>query len=251
MTIQYPNRIRVFDVPVDTIDIKTLIGNIHYFIQHNIKRKSIMAVNAEKIMAAQRDKSLLNCLEGASFIIPDGAGAIIASKIIHNTKLKRIPGADLMHCICKESSKYGYKIFVYGATEKANQKAVERLKELYPGINIVGRSNGYINDTKMDQLVKAINNSRAQILFVALGSPKQEKWIDRYLAQLDVNICQGVGGTIDTIAGIVKRAPNFLRKLGAEWIYRLIRQPRRIRRYIPILKFIFKIIEIWAKKSLA
>ncbi|MEO0127045.1 MAG: WecB/TagA/CpsF family glycosyltransferase [candidate division WOR-3 bacterium] len=250
MILHNTNRKKVFGVPVDTIDLKNILENIHYFVQNDIKQNNIMAVNAEKIMAAQKDKFLLDCLEKATFLIPDGAGATVALKVIHSIKPERIPGADLMHYICQESAKSGYKIFIYGATEESNQKAVERLKELYPGINIVGRSNGYVNEERMDELVKMINDSKAQILFVALGSPKQEKWIARYLPRLNVNICQGVGGTLDTIAGTVKRAPYFFRKTGTEWIYRLIKQPRRIRRHIAIWIFIFRVIKIWVKKKL-
>ncbi len=144
----------------------------------------------------------------------------------------------------------GYRVFIYGAKEEVNKKAVERLKEMFPGINIVGRSNGYVSEADMQNLIKQINESKAQVLFVALGSPKQEKWIAEYLPKLNVNICQGIGGTLDTIAGTVKRAPLFFRKTGTEWIYRLIKQPKRIKRHVVIWVFIFKIIKYWLKRKL-
>lgn len=243
MFLEKIERKLVFGVPVDVISREKILNNINWLIQNDKKGNNIMAVNAEKIMAAQKDKFLLNCLENATFLIPDGAGATVALKVIHSVKTERIPGADLMHYICSESAKSGYKIFIYGATEESNSKAVVKLKEMYPGINIVGRSNGYVVPNSMDQLVKSINTSGAQILFVGLGSPKQEKWIAEYLPRLNVNICQGVGGTLDTIAGTVKRAPYFFRKTGTEWIYRLMRQPRRIRRHVNIWVFILKVLQ--------
>lgn len=250
MILKDTKRKRVFGVPVDTIDLKSILESIHYLVQNDIKRNNIMAVNAEKIMAAQKDKFLLNCLESATFLIPDGAGATVALKVIYSIKPVRIPGVDLMHYICRESAKSGYKIFIYGATEETNQKAVDKLKELYQEINIVGRSNGYVDADKMDELVESMNNSGAQILFVALGSPKQEKWIHQYLPKLNVNICQGIGGTLDTIAGCVKRAPQFFQKTGTEWIYRLIKQPSRIRRHVIIWVFILKVIKEWLKRKI-
>jgi len=244
-----PQRKRVFNIPVDIIDEGILLKCIEYCIEHNIKCNNIMAVNAEKIMAGQKDKFLLECLENASFLIPDGTGATVALKVMHNTKVNRLPGADLMHIICRESAKKGYRVFIYGAKEEVNRTAVEKLRQLYPGLNIVGRCNGYVTQEKMQELIDQINNSGAQILFVALGSPKQEKWIHENLPKLNVNICQGIGGTLDTIAGCVKRAPLFFRKTGTEWIYRLILQPRRIRRHFAIWVFILKVIAEWTKRK--
>ncbi len=245
-----PQRMRVFNIPVDIVDKNMILECIDYLIKNNIKHNNIMAVNAEKIMAGQRDKFLLGCLENASFLIPDGTGATVALKVMHDIKVDRLPGADLLHIICKHSADRGYRIFIYGSKEDVNKIAVEKLKAMYPGINIVGRSNGYVRQEDMQQLIDQINNSGAQILFVALGSPKQEKWIHENLRKLNVNICQGVGGTLDTIAGCVKRAPLFFRKTGTEWIYRLIRQPRRIRRHFAIWVFILKVIKEWLKRRL-
>lgn len=243
-------RKRVFGVPVDVITVEDILEKIDFIIKNEIKHNNIMSVNAEKIMAAQKNGFLLKCLENAQFLIPDGTGATVALRVIHNIKVERIPGADLMHHICGESVKKGYKIFIYGATEDVNKESVEQLKRLYPGINIVGRCNGYVSQKEIPELIEQINNSGAQILFVALGSPKQELWISENLKKLNVNICQGIGGTLDTIAGAVRRAPYIFQKLGAEWIYRLIRQPRRIRRHINIWIFIFKVIKVWLIKKL-
>ncbi len=244
------DRKRVFGVPVNIVNLDKILDTITYLIEKDSKGNNIMAVNAEKIMYAQKNQFLLKCLENSSFLIPDGAGATVALKVIHSIKTERIPGADLMLNICRLSAEKGYKIFIYGAKEEVNKKAVEKLKESFPNINIVGRSNGYVSSEDMDSLIKQINDSKTQVLFVALGSPKQEIWISKYLSRLNVNICQGIGGTLDTIAGNVKRAPVFFRKTGTEWIYRLIKQPQRIKRHIKIWHFIIKVIKIWLIKKI-
>lgn len=145
--------------------------------------------------------------------------------------------------ICREAAKKGYKIFLYGSKEDINKSAFEKLQNIYPGIQIVGRANGYLKDDEMPNLMKEINQSGADILFVALGSPKQEQWIEANLPKLNVKVCQGIGGTLDTIAGRVERAPVFFRKAGLEWLYRLIREPKRIRRQSALPIFALKILK--------
>lgn len=236
-------RLRVLNVPVDVIDMKGAVKYIDNLIQDNKKRGYILAVNPEKVIILQKDLSLKQMFENATLLIPDGIGVILALRLLYRIKISRVPGADLMENICKESAKKEYKIFIYGAEEKVNRIAAEKLQRKYPGLKIVGRSNGYIPESQTNSLIKKINDSKADILFVALGSPKQEKWIQKYLPKINVKICQGIGGTLDTIAGTKKRAPKFFQKIGLEWFYRLIKEPRRIYRQVSLVVFIFKVIK--------
>ena len=236
-------RVRVLDIPVDAIDMNTAIKYVDNLIKNNKKRCYILAVNPEKIIALQKDPSLKYMFEDATLLIPDGIGVVLALRLLHGIRISRVPGADLMENICRESAKKGYKIFIYGAKEEVNKVATESIKKKYKGLQIVGRCNGYIPENRMSELIKKINNSGADILFIALGSPKQEKWIQRYLSELDVKICQGIGGTLDTIAGTTKRAPKSFQRMGLEWFYRLIREPKRIRRQIVLPVFASKVIK--------
>jgi N-acetylglucosaminyldiphosphoundecaprenol N-acetyl-beta-D-mannosaminyltransferase len=145
--------------------------------------------------------------------------------------------------ICKVAANKGYRIFIYGSKEAINKQAKEKLKLLYPGISIVGRCNGYIRKERMDKLINDINSSEADILFVGLGSPKQEKWIQEYLPKLNVKVCQGIGGTLDTITGDTKRAPWYFQKAGVEWFYRLIKDPKRFRRQAILPVFAIRVIK--------
>lgn len=234
-------RVRVLGVPVDNVDISLALKYIDELITNNKKRNYILAVNAEKFMALQNDPFLKQIFENAALLIPDGVGAILAMRWCYGLTAERVPGSELMPNICREAAKKGYKIFIYGSKEHINKGAVEKLNVLYPGIRIVGRCNGYIGEEKMEGLINDINKSEADILFVALGSPKQEIWIKQYLPKLNVKVCQGIGGTLNAITGQTKRAPAFFQKLALEWFYRLIMNPKRIHRQLVIPRFLFKV----------
>jgi N-acetylglucosaminyldiphosphoundecaprenol N-acetyl-beta-D-mannosaminyltransferase len=148
-----------------------------------------------------------------------------------------------MQNICAHAQNQGYKIFIYGATEEVNKGAVKKLQDRFPSIDIVGHCHGYWPENKMDQLLQQINDSGAQILFLALGSPRQEQWIAHYRDQLNtVRVCQGIGGTLDVINGNVKRAPDLYCRLGLEWLYRLIAEPKRIIRQRVLPLFIVQVL---------
>ena len=148
-----------------------------------------------------------------------------------------------MQEICTLSAQRGYRIFIYGAKEEVNQEAVKILRTRLPGLQIVGRCNGYWPQDRMDELVEQINSSRAEILFLALGSPKQEKWFVQYKDTLiNIRVCQGIGGTLDVITGNVKRAPDMFCKFGLEWLYRLLSEPKRWKRQMVLPVFVWRVL---------
>jgi N-acetylglucosaminyldiphosphoundecaprenol N-acetyl-beta-D-mannosaminyltransferase len=226
-----PKRIEILDVPVDCVDMQDALEFIDKLIQKNNKASSIIAINPEKIMAAQKSSLLLHQLHNASLLIPDGIGVVFAAQLLGLGKLFRVPGSDLMPEICKRSVEKGYKIFLYGSSAKVNAKVMKSLRKRYTGINIVGNQHGYLNEDEHNELIEQINRSKAEILFIALGSPRQEIWMKQNLAKLTtVKVCQGVGGTFDVLAGSVKRAPKLFLYLNLEWLYRLITNPSRLMR---------------------
>ena len=145
-----------------------------------------------------------------------------------------------MEMICDLSNKENFRIFMYGAKADIIEKAKQKLEEQYENINICGYINGYENDEK--KIIKTINNSNPDILFVALGSPKQEKFISKNFNKLNCKILLGVGGSFDVISGHKKRAPKWVQNKGLEWLYRLIKEPKRIFRQTKIVSFIFDVI---------
>lgn len=225
------NRLPILDIWVDPVNMAEALACVESFLTHGERPHIIYASNPEKNFSFPRDPFLHESFRNADLLIPDGIGVVKAARILHGVRLSRVPGVELMHKICELSAKQGYRVFVYGAKEEVSCEACEKLKLLYPGLKIVGRANGYLKAEGMPQLIEHINSSQAEILFLALGSPTQEKWLADNKDKLrSVRVCQGIGGTLDTITGNVKRAPEFWCNCNLEWFYRLISEPKRIKR---------------------
>ncbi len=235
-------RIDILGIPVDCVDMTMAIQQVDTLIQGE-HAKTIIAVNPEKVIKAQQDAFLKKTIEEAGLLIPDGIGVVIAAKLSGYRHIQRTPGSELMPEICYLSEKKQYPVFLYGASPDVNKKCVAQLKKQYPNLNIAGHDHGYIEQKDMPQLIESINQSGAKVLFIALGSPRQELWMAQYLSQCThVRVCQGVGGTFDVIAGNVKRAPKFFRNLHLEWFYRLASQPKRAFRQTALFKFFIDVL---------
>jgi len=226
---------KILGIDVSILDYKKLEKSVEKDIKDN-KKSFIVAINPEKILKARKDSNLKELLNSATYQIPDGIGVIYASKIQKGKIKSRVTGIDCMEMLCELSNKKGYKIFMYGAKEKVIIKAKEKLEEKYPKIKIVGTINGYEPDN--EKIIKAINKSKADIIFVAMGSPKQELWITNNMDKLCVKIYQGVGGSFDVLSGNIKRAPKWIQDNGLEWLYRLVKEPKRIFRQMKLFKFL-------------
>ncbi len=237
---------------VDDVDMEKALDFVRDYIKDdNAPVGYVLAMNPEKFFALRKNQFLQEFFEKAALLIPDGIGIVWALRFLFKVKVSRVPGADLMQRICSEAPENGYRIFIYGASEQVNSSACEELKKRYPGILIVGRANGFVPQNEMDELVEKINQSNANILFIALGSPRQEEWMAKYAGQLtSVKLCQGIGGTLDTIVGTVKRAPVIWQKMGLEWCYRLLKQPRRIKRQLKLAIFVKEVFILKIKGCL-
>ncbi|MEK4282879.1 MULTISPECIES: WecB/TagA/CpsF family glycosyltransferase [unclassified Ureibacillus] len=229
----------VLGIQVNTENYDELIEQIFQRIER--KEKSlIVAINPEKIMKAKEDPALKKLLNEAEFQIPDGIGVILASKIQKGQISERVTGVDLMMRLCEEAAKKQKPIFLYGGKPGVAAAAAEKLKALYPGIQIAGIQHGY--ETDNEKVIAKINEAKPDILFVAMGSPKQENWINANRDQLYPTIYQGVGGSFDVLAGNVKRAPKAFQKVGLEWFYRLMMEPKRIKRQMALPKFLLEVV---------
>lgn len=228
----------VLGIKVNTENYDELIEEIFGRIER--KEKSlIVAINPEKIIKAKEDPALKKLLNEAEIQIPDGIGVILASKIQKGQITSRVTGVDMMMRLCAEAAKRGKAVFLYGGKPGVADKASEKLKELYPEINIAGTQHGYEKDN--DKIIAKINEAKPDILFVAMGSPKQENWINANRDNLYPTIYQGVGGSFDVLAGNVKRAPEAFQKVGLEWFYRLMKEPKRIKRQMALPLFLLEV----------
>lgn len=243
MKIKSIKRHWVLETPVDAVSMDEVLSFIDDYIRHSKRPGYVLAVNPEKVYALRENPFLREFFSKATLLIPDGIGMVMAARLLFGTAIKRVPGADLMQRLCGIAPEKGYRIFIYGAKEEVSSRAAEILGERHPGIQIVGRANGYVTAERMHGLITEINTARPDLLFVALGSPRQEEWMARHLPDLNVKVCQGIGGTLDTIVGTVRRAPLFWQLLGLEWFYRLMSDPRRWRRQRVLPVFAFEVVQ--------
>jgi len=233
-------RLSILDVPVDAVDMESALEKVRDMLADD-KTNIIVAVNPEKVIAAQKNPDLLSALNNATLVIPDGIGVVVAARILARRSMERVPGSDLMPAICGLAVDENKSIFLYGAKPEIVSEAADELQERYPGLKVAGTQHGYVSEDEMAQLVESINVSGADILFVGLGSPRQELWMSRFQESLEVKVCQGVGGTFDALCGYPKRAPQFMQKLHLEWLYRLVTQPKRAHRQLALPRFAIQV----------
>ena len=192
--------------------------------------------NPEIVMLAKKSAALAAALENAAMVLADGVGITIGAKIIGRPLRARIPGIDFMSAVFEKMAASGKSVFLFGAKPGIAEKAGERLAEQY-GLLIAGTADGYFTDS--EHIINKVNEAAPDVLVVCLGAPKQELWMVENLERLNVKVCVGLGGALDVYSGEVKRAPAAFRKMGLEWFYRLITDPRRIKRMIKLPVFIF------------
>ncbi len=238
-----PSRIEILGIPVDCVDMEGARQAIGQLIDA-ARPQAVIAVNPEKVIKAQSDENLRGQLKSAGLLIPDGIGIVLAATILGLGKMHRVPGSELMPEICQIAAQKGRGVFLFGAAPEVNESVTVELTKRYPTIVIAGRQHGYVRDNEMEDVVNRINDSRAQVLFIALGSPRQEQWMGAHMHKLKhVSVVQGVGGTFDVIAGRVKRAPSLFLRLNLEWLYRLLAQPQRILRQTALPKFVYRVLK--------
>jgi N-acetylglucosaminyldiphosphoundecaprenol N-acetyl-beta-D-mannosaminyltransferase len=197
----------------------------------------IITLNSEMIGLMDDDFEFKKALGSASLIVPDGIGIVIASRLLGASLGSRICGIDLGERLCELAVEKGYSVYLLGGRERVVDKAKTNLCSRFPGLEIVGAHHGYFDATEERIIVEDIQRVRPHILLVGLGAPKQEKWIMRHLDILPPCVCMGIGGSFDVWSGDVARAPAWVRRIGMEWLYRILRQPSRIRRTVYLLKF--------------
>jgi len=242
-----PRRLKILSVWVDAVSRSEAVEQVQSMLRHGKRAQTILACNPEKNFSVTADPVLHRVFRSADLLLPDGIGMVAAAWLLHGVRLERVPGSEFIFDICRLAGAEGHRVFIYGSREGVNQVACRKLEERFPGLLIAGRSHGYVSHKDMDALIDAINAAKAAILFVALGSPRQELWMAQYAERLTtVKVCQGIGGTLDTIAGTVRRAPAFWRRHNLEWLYRLLKEPSRIKRQKVLPLFAFRVIKEWA-----
>ena len=227
------NTVRLFDVEVLNLDMAATVA----LIDEAIRQKEQLVhncINANKVVLIQRDKQLKDSLDEADIISADGQAVVWASRLFGTPLKERVPGIDLMEEIVRHAAEQGYKIFLFGAKEENVSKVAEIYSRKYGPELVAGYRNGYYKQEEEAEIARQINESGAQILFVAIPSPQKEIFLknNKHLMP-QIYLMMGVGGSFDVVAGQVKRSPRWMQDNGLEWLYRLIQEPRKMwRRYL-------------------
>jgi N-acetylglucosaminyldiphosphoundecaprenol N-acetyl-beta-D-mannosaminyltransferase len=231
------DRVNIHGVNISNITIREAVEKIQEWISGN-SIHSVYTPNAEIIMQAQRDPELKNILNNAGLLTPDGAGVVLASRILKTPLKSKVSGIDLVKNLFETFSGKNVGFYILGGRPGVAEIAAVNIMEKYGKVKIKGYHNGYFSPEEEDHVIDLINQSGTDILIVGLGAPKQEFWIHRNMYRLSCKVCIGVGGSIDIFAGKATLAPEIIRKLGFEWLFRLIREPRRYKRMMDLPRFI-------------
>lgn len=231
----------ILDVRVDNITLQETLERIELMALSQ-NTQSVIPINPEMIMLAQKDKGFKKILNQASLVLPDGIGVVIASRILGKPIRNRVTGVDTVKRLAAMAVQKRWKLFLLGAAPGVAEKVKEKLEFENPGIHIVGTYAGSPHPDEDETICNVVTSLNPHILFVAYGVPKQELWVDRNLEKLKVPVVICVGGTFDFIAGISRRAPKWMQNLGLEWLYRLLKEPWRWRRMLALPRFAVTVI---------
>jgi N-acetylglucosaminyldiphosphoundecaprenol N-acetyl-beta-D-mannosaminyltransferase len=232
-------RIKILDVEIDNVTMPEALERVSGMVS---RREGGYAVtpNSEIVYACRSDAGLRAAIDGAALTVPDGIGIIHAARILKTPLRERVPGIELGEGLAAWMSTHRRRLYLLGAKPGIAERAAEYLKRTYPGLIIAGTHDGYFTDE--DAVLAEIARAKPDAMFVCLGFPKQEMFMARHRAALPHTVMLGIGGSLDTWAGVKPRAPRFYCEHGLEWFYILLRQPWRIRRMSNLPKFLWRVI---------
>jgi len=228
---------RILGSRIDAVTLSDALQKIDDFLAGSSPHH-IITGNTLMLLDAERDSDLRAILERAALVLPESSGVIWAARRLGH-HLQIIPGIDFMLALCAKKT----SIFLLGAKPGVAADAAQAIQQRFPEVTVAGTHHGYFSEADTPQILEKINAAGAKIVFVAMSVPAQEKWIARYLNQLHAPVVMGVGGSFDVLSGKLHRAPLWMRRLGIEWLYRLIQEPWRWRRIARLPVFALKVLK--------
>ena len=200
----------------------------------------VVTPNAEIAYEALHDENMRTLLNSAELMLPDGAGVVLASKILKTPLKQKVAGVDFADGLLGVLETTGQSLYLLGSKPGIGELAAQKMMQKHPRLKIAGIADGYFQDEA--PVIDKINASGADVLFVCLGAPKQEQFMARHQKALHVKLMAGLGGTLDSFAGTVKRAPKWMIRLNLEWLYRLIKEPKRFKRMLRLPKYLWAVV---------
>jgi len=249
MTSDFPT-VNILGFPVARLDMEQVIGRIAGAIQNRSQNPGktfhIITANAEILYRAHKEPEAAKLLKESDLITPDGIGAVKASRLLGGPVPERVTGIDLLWRLTELAAEKGWSIYMLGAAEETVRAAVKVLQSRWPKLNLAGWHNGYFKPEDRAAVIRGVLEAKPDILFVALGFPGQDRFIREMLQTADAGmpaVSIGVGGAFDAVSGNVKRAPEWVCKLGIEWAYRFAQNPKRLNRAAALPKFVLAVLK--------
>lgn len=233
--------VSILGVRIHCVDMATTLDSIRRFIADG-KPHILVTADASSISLAQRDEDFKGLVNNADLVTPDGSGILWAGKRLGTPLTERVSGVDIARRLCEMAAQEGFSIYFLGAAPGVAELAADNLTRQYPGLKVAGVHDGYFADSESDSIAAEIRSSGAKALLVAMGIPRQEKWIRDHLNDLGVSVAIGVGGTFDVFSGKVRRAPVWMQRHGLEWLFRLAMNPRKISKVAELPRFAAMVI---------
>lgn len=243
-----PEDIEAFGVRLSPVSMSEAMDKIEGFIRDSRnggKPHHVVTSDANSILRAQDDEEYAGIVRRAALITPDGYGVMWGARLMNLPIYERVTGVDMVTGICERAAKNGDSIYILGAAPGVAAKAAEKLSERFPGLRVAGTRNGFFKPEEEDEVVNEIRDAKPQVLFVAFGIPKQEKFIAKHLETLNVPVSLGVGGSFDVYSENLKRAPEYIQRSGMEWLYRVWQEPWRWRRMSYVPRFMIFALREW------
>ena len=237
-----PDKISILGVFFSYVTFDETVDKLMDFLNGGEPR-AIYTPNPEIIMIARKDAEFMRILSRADMVLPDGIGIVIASKFGAYKFRERVTGCDTSLRIFEKIKDTDKTVYFYGGAPGVAEEARIKLQASYPGLKIIGARDGFQDEEAQNKMIEEIKRLKPDILLVGTGSPRQERWIDKHKNELPCKILMGVGGSFDVYSGKVRRAPDIWVNMRLEWLYRLIKQPSRIKRQIQLPLFMLTVIK--------
>ncbi|HOB40336.1 MAG: WecB/TagA/CpsF family glycosyltransferase [Limnochordia bacterium] len=234
----------ILGVGFDPVSMGQALHRLEEFIPSG-KPHLVVTANPEMVMLARRDPLLAEILQRADLVVADGIGVVWAGGVLGQEVPERIPGIELAEALLARAAQRGWGVFLLGAQPGVAEQAAAALTARWPELRIVGTQHGFFQGPEEEEVLASLKELRPHILLAALGVPRQEKWLAAHLGQLKIPVAVGVGGSFNVWAGVDQRAPAWLRKLNLEWLYRLVKQPWRIKRMAVLPLFV---LAVWQER---
>ena len=231
-------RIDVCGVGIDNVTMDEAVARAMELLRGSETAYAVTP-NAEIVWEAMHDPALRDLINEAALVLPDGAGVVLGAKILGTPLKEKVAGIDFAGRLMAAMAQSGHKLYLLGSKPGVAEEAARRCVEKFPGLQICGTADGYFRDER--PVVEAINASGADAVFVCLGAPKQERFMKAHQQELHARFLIGLGGSLDGFAGNVKRAPKWMIRCNLEWLYRLVKEPRRLGRMMRLPKFILAV----------